>query len=83
VYDDNGALHKIYVVNLQSQGFANPASKVEQKANQNFVTQIGGGFLEPGHLAKFQVSLTRLVASRVALRSGHKTAPSVKRAQVL
>ena len=40
VYDSNGALCKINVLNFQSQGLADSAAEVEEHPNKQLVSQI-------------------------------------------
>jgi len=49
VYDGNGAVCKVYVLDFQSQGLADSAAEPKKKADQDFIPQIGRRLLQHSH----------------------------------
>jgi len=81
--NSDGTRGKVNILHTDGQSFRDAASQMKQQPDQKAIPEIGGGLLETSYLVKFQVSLTRLAASGVVLRSGHRPAPSGKREQAL
>jgi hypothetical protein len=53
--DYDGTVVKINILNLDRQGFSNPAAQVKEKMNEDFIPEVAGSLLQEDYFCRFKI----------------------------